>query len=180
HSQIRARATVGGSIAHADPAAELPALLVALDGSVTLAASSGPGREVKAADFFIGPLMTSREAHEVLTQVTFPIHPGDVVIDEVATRPGDFAIVGAVAALALEANTIKMPRIALFGVGGTPQRAAASEALLEGAAPTPDTISGAAAEVLGEIEPRGDLHGSSQYRSHLAATLVERSLRRLL
>lgn len=177
HSQIRARTTIGGSIAHADPAAELPALLVALEGTVTLCSKDRGERTVAATDFLVGPLMTARAADELLTAVHLPIHPGRVVIDEVASRPGDFAIVGAITALDLSSGSISEPRVVVFGVSGTPVRVREAELLLDGAAPEPDVMAAAAAAVREHVEPRGDLYGSADYRRHLAATMVERTLR---
>lgn len=176
HSQIRARTTVGGSIAHADPAAELPALLLALEGSVVLRSRDRGERTVDAADFFLGPLWTAREPDELLTSVTFPSHPGTVVIDEVTPRPGDFALVGTVTAYHVPARTITDPRIVIFGVGGTPVRAPQAEAVLAGAAPGPATFAAAAKTVYEHLTPLGDVHGSAEYRRNLAAVLVERSL----
>ncbi len=176
HSQIRARTTVGGSIAHADPAAELPALLVALDGEVELTSSARGRRLVPAADFLVGPLMTSRAADELVTAVSFPAHRGRVVIAELAKRPGDFAVAGTICAYASTEGVISDARVCLFGVAGTPVRVGRAEALLDGAAPGPDVFAAAADEVRAGLEPQGDLHGSADYRRHLAATLVERAL----
>ncbi len=176
HSQIRARTTIGGSLAHADPAAELPALLVALDGSVTMQSRGRGERRVPADELFVGPLMTSRAPDELLTAVTIPRHRGRVVIDEVANRPGDFAIVGAITAYATTAGLIVDPRIVVFGVAGTPVRVRSAEAVLVGATPGPDVFRAAATVVRNELDPVGDSHGSADYRRHLAGVLVERNL----
>lgn len=178
HSQIRARTTIGGSVAHADPAAELPALLIALDGWVTLRSRARGERVVPARDFFIGPLMTSRDADEILTAVTFPRHPGWIAIDEVAARPGDFALVGAVTGLAMNGGVVIEPRVALFGVAGTPIRVPEAEAVLEGVAPGSGVFAATAQAVRDHVSPIGDSHASAEYRRHLAAVLVERLLRR--
>jgi carbon-monoxide dehydrogenase medium subunit len=180
HSQIRARTTIGGSIAHADPAAELPALLLALDGEVTLQSRDRGIRSVAAHDFFVGPLMTDRASDELLTSIWLPYSPGTLRIAEVAKRPGDFAIVGAIASLGTAGGLIVDPRIALFGVGSTPIRATEAEAQLVDKAPGLETFA-AAARVVGEhLDPRGDMHGSGAYRRQLAMTLTERTLGEVL
>lgn len=176
HSQIRARTTVGGSIAHADPAAELPALLLALEGSVVLCSKARGERVVPAEEFFLGSFWTARESDEIITSVVFPRYPGSVQIDEVAPRPGDFALVGVVIASQVKSGVISDPRIVLFGVAGTPVRASQAEALLTGAVPSLETFAAAATEVLEHLSPLGDVHGSADYRRHLAGVLVERNL----
>lgn len=178
HSQIRARTTVGGSLAHADPAAELPALLLALDGQVTLCSRARDERVVAAADFVQGPLMTAREHDEVVTAVTFPVHSGSVVIDEVAPRPGDFAIVGAITAYDASSGAIADPRVVVFGVAGKPVRVHEAEAELAGATPSPSLFAGAGDQVRAHVPAAADIHGSAEYRRHLAAVLVERTLGR--
>lgn len=176
HPQIRARTTIGGSVAHADPAAELPALLVALGGEVVLQSEARGERTVAAADFFIGPLMTVREPDELVTSVWFPAHPGALAVLEVAKRPGDFAMVGAVAGYAQNDGVITDPTVVLFGVAGRPVRVPSAEAVLVGAAATPETFAAAKARVQADADVGGDAHVSADYRRHVAATLVERAL----
>jgi carbon-monoxide dehydrogenase medium subunit len=176
HSQIRARTTVGGSIAHADPAAELPALLVALEGEVVLRSRDRGERVVSADSFFVGPLMTVRQPDEIITSVWFPTHPGSVGLVELAKRPGDFAIVGAITGFAVADGTITDPRVALFGVAGRPVRAPGAEAALIGQTPSSETFALAGEHVRAELEAVGDVHGSADYRRHVAGTLVERAL----
>ena len=133
HPQIRNRGTVVGSIAHADPAAELPAVLAALDGVVSLRSRSGE-RQVAAADFFDGPFSTARQADELLTSVMLPAFDGPSTTIEVARRPGDFALVGV-----FVAQRQGDARIAAFGVGDRPMRLrGAEEAVNAGAAPGGD------------------------------------------
>ncbi|MFT7474497.1 MAG: carbon-monoxide dehydrogenase medium subunit [Verrucomicrobiales bacterium] len=176
HSQIRARTTIGGSIAHADPAAELPALLLALAGEVTLQSRDRGVRTVAARDFFVGPLMTERMSDELVTSIWLPYAPGPIAIAEVAKRPGDFAIVGAISSFGTDDGLIVDPRIALFGVGPTPIRATEAETSLVGKAPSSDVFA-AAARIAGQhLNPRGDMHGSTAYRRQLAMTLTERTL----
>ena len=176
HSQIRARTTIGGSIAHGDPAAELPALLVALDGEVTLKSRDRGTRIVQANDFFVGPLMTDRAPDELVTSIWFPYPGGAIEIDEVAKRPGDFAIVGAIASFGIDDSNITDPRIALFGVGPTPWRAVRAEAFLAGRPVNAETIARAGQAVRDDLDPRGDIHGSAAYRRQLGVTLTERTL----
>jgi len=176
HPQIRSRTTIGGSVAHADPAAELPALLLALDGTIVLQSRARGERTVSADDFLTGPMMTAREPDELLSSVSFPSHPGPVAVLEVVKRPGDFAIVGAVVAYAIADGVISSPRITLFGVAGRPERMTSAEAALRGAVPGTDSFKTAVELVRDEIDPRSDSHASSEYRRQVAATLVERAL----
>lgn len=176
HVQIRARTTIGGSVAHADPAAELPALLLTLDGEVIVESADGGERIVQARDFFIGPLSTDRRPDELVTSVWFPTYPGSVTVLEVVKRPGDFAMVGAIVGYALTDTVITDPRITLFGVAGRAVRIASAESVLAGAPPGPEVFAAAADRVREEIEPTADAHASSDYRRHVAALLVERAL----
>jgi carbon-monoxide dehydrogenase medium subunit len=169
HPQIRNRGTIGGSLAHADPAAELPAVLVALDGAVTLQSRSGV-REVGAADLYDGPFSTTRRPDELLTAVTFPILDGRSTTMEIARRPGDFALVGT-----FVATSAGRVRIAAFGVADRPVRLTDAEAAAEaGAAPCE-----VADLVRAVLVARDDVHASGAYRRHVTGTLVARSLERL-
>jgi carbon-monoxide dehydrogenase medium subunit len=169
HPQIRNRGTVVGNIAHADPAAELPAVLAALDGVVTLRSRSGE-RQVVAADFFDGPFSTARQADELLTSVMLPAFDGPSTTIEVARRPGDFALVGV-----FVAQRQGEARIAAFGVGDRPMRLrGAEEAVNAGAAPAE-----IARLVRDALDPQDDVHASGAYRRHVAATLVTRALEQL-
>src|SRR5262249_24101462 len=137
HPQIRSRGTICGSIAHADPAAELPALALALDAEMTLTSAKG-ARTVHAEAFFQNFFTTHLEANEVLTEVRFPPPPKDSAwsVLEISRRHGDFAIAGIVAGLALDSNreTIARARLVYFGVGATPVRVTAAEEALTGQA----------------------------------------------
>ncbi|MEE3354588.1 MAG: xanthine dehydrogenase family protein subunit M [Actinomycetota bacterium] len=176
HPQIRSRSTIGGSVAHADPAAELPALLVALDGSIVLRSMARGERTVSADDFFSGPMMTAREPDELVGSVSFPAHPGQVAVLEVAKRPGDFATVGVVVGYAIGDGVISSPSITAFGVGGRPVRMTSAEEALRGAIPCSESFQEAAELVRGEIAPQADAHASSEYRRQVTTTLVERAL----
>jgi aerobic carbon-monoxide dehydrogenase medium subunit len=182
HIQIRNRGTIGGSLVHADPSAELPAVLAALDGSVRVA---GPGgeREIGAADLFLMYFTTSLQADEVLTEVRLPVLPARTgwAFEEVARRHGDFALVGVAVTLTLEeGGGISAGRIALTGVGMTPVRAASAEARLAGRRPSAGIFAEAASAVRDEIEPDTDIHATADFRRHLAGVLTERALGRAL
>ena len=177
HLAIRNRGTIGGSLSHADPAAELPALALLLDAVIRTAGPDG-GREIAARDFFVAPLTTALAADEIVVAVDLPGLPAGCGwgFEEFARRHGDFAIAGAAAVIAVEEGRIVEARIALMGVHDTPVRAAAAERLLTGAAPDAAGIEAAAAAIGADIEPMTDLHGSADYRRHLAAVLVRRAL----
>ena len=177
HLAIRNRGTIGGSLSHADPAAELPAMSLLLDATIEIAGPSG-GRALTARDFFVAPLVNALEDSEMVTSVVLPgLPPGaGWGFDEVARRRGDFAIAGAGCVLALENGAVSEARIALMGVHDTPLRATAAEALLVGNSPDADALDAAAAAVRDAVEPMNDLHGSADYRRHLAGVVVRRTL----
>jgi carbon-monoxide dehydrogenase medium subunit len=177
HFQIRTRGTLGGALAHADPAAEQPAVAVALDAVMEVASGSGT-REIPADEFFLGTWSTALADHELLTAVRFPVwkEPCGFAVEEVARRSGDFALVGVVCAVALGDGGVDRAGIALFGVGSIPVRAAAAESALLAGAPLDEVAAAAAAE----LEPPDDLHASGAYRRTVAAELVRRGLTRAM
>jgi CO/xanthine dehydrogenase FAD-binding subunit len=177
HEAIRSRGTVGGSLAHADPAAELPAVARALDAELVVRGPSGD-RVVPAAEWFEGYLTTSRRPDELLTQVRFPAaeQGTGVSFQEVARRHGDFAIVGLAASLTLSDGAISDARLAFAGLSDVPVRAAEAEDLLVGERPSAGLFDEAARRATGEIDPPADLHGSADYRRKVAAALVRRGL----
>ena len=178
HQAIRNRGTVGGSLAHADASAELPAVAMAVDASMVVRGPSGE-RTISADDFFAGHYTTTLEDDECLTHVDIPTATASAgwSVQEVARRHGDFALVGVVAMIALAADrTIEQARLCLFGVAERPMRLQPVEASLVGAAATPETFSAAAAEAVRDLEPASDVHGSSDYRRHLAGVTVRRAL----
>jgi len=178
HAAIRNRGTVAGSIAHADPAAELPALLVCCEGSVVARGPAGE-RVIPAGDFFRGPLTTALGADELVTEVRFILPPpgAGYGFAEVARRHGDFALVGAVAVCwRRDDGAIAAARLALFGVGDTPVRSAAPAAALVGHQPTPARIREAARAAATALSPDSDLHATAEYRRRVAAVLAERTL----
>jgi carbon-monoxide dehydrogenase medium subunit len=177
HEAIRSRGTIGGSLAHADPAAELPAVARALDAEFVVRSVSGE-RVVPAEEWFEGYLTTSRRSDELLVAVRFPAAaPGTgVSFVEVARRHGDFAIVGLAASLTLSGGVIRDARLAFAGISDVPVRAAEAERLLGGQRPSAELFDEAARLATADIDPPADLHGSADYRKKVAATLVRRGL----
>ncbi len=179
HPQIRARGTVGGSLAHADPAAELPAVVIALDGSLV---AQGPGgrREVAARDFFRSYLETCLAPGEILVEVRLPPLPprtGSAFL-EVSRRLGDFALVGVAAVVTLGPGDVcERARLVFTGVGPVPAVAAGAVRELVGQPLTDAALERAAAAVPGELSPDADIHASAIYRQRVAATLTRRALR---
>jgi carbon-monoxide dehydrogenase medium subunit len=178
HEAIRSRGTVGGSLAHADPAAELPAVARALDAEFVVRGPSGE-RVVPAAEWFEGYLTTSRRPDELLTEVRFPSagRGTGVSFQEVARRHGDFAMVGLATSVTLSDGAIIDARLAFAGVSDVPVRATAAEELLVGQRPSAGLFDEAAQRAAGDIDPPADLHGSAGYRKKVAAALVRRGLR---
>jgi len=179
HPQNRNQGTVGGSIAHADPAAELPALVMATDAEMVV---TGPDamRTISAEEFFVTYLTTSLEPAEILTEVRIPAL-GDRTgysLRELARRHGDFALAGAIATVTLAGNgTIASGRVVLFGVGATPIRAVAAEQLLAGERPSESLFEAVAAKAAADLdEPLSDVHATAQYRRSLAAVMARRAL----
>lgn len=177
HVAIRNRGTVGGSVAHADPAAEWPTVLLALDGEVEVASRAGR-RVVPAEELFVSYLTTSLSWDEMLCEIRLKQPPGTCGSSflELARRDGDFAMVGVAAVLGFTSGEVTHCRIALSGVGSTPVRARAAEASLVGTAADAEAIGAAAATVSEEIEPSGDIHGSADYRRKVASVLTRRAL----
>ena len=178
HFQIRNRGTVGGSLAHADPASELPAVALALDARFEVAGRDGT-RELAASEFFVGTWTTSMGEDEVLRAVRFPVREGrwGYAVDEVARRSGDFALAGIACALELDgSDVIRSAAIAFFGMASTPVRAPSAEQALVGANPTMadlDEIGRLAAQ---DCSPSADLHASAEYRTHVGAQLARRAI----
>jgi CO/xanthine dehydrogenase FAD-binding subunit len=176
HFQIRNRGTVGGSIAHADPAAEYPAAMVALDGEVIVASLAGE-RRIPAAQFFLGPFTTALDPGELLTSVELPVWGHNVAFLELARRHGDFAIAGVAVALDLDGGQIQRAGIGLAGVGPTVIKATSAENLITGNEPSDELFGEAAARTTNEVDPGTDIHGTAAYRRALTQTLTFRALR---
>jgi len=179
HPQNRNQGTIGGSLAHADPAAELPATALALDAEFRAAGPKGE-RRIKAADFFVTYLTTSLEPTEVLTEVRFPALPPRAgwSFTEVARRHGDFALAGVVSWLTLDSGgRCASACVVLFGVGSTPVRARGAEQVLIGQKPADKLFAEAGLKAGTEIdEPLTDVHATADYRRDLARVLTRRAL----
>jgi carbon-monoxide dehydrogenase medium subunit len=178
HLQIRNRGTVGGSIAHADAAAEYPAVALALDAELEAESPRG-ARAIPAADFFTGLWSTALAPDELLTGIRFPVWTGrcGFAVREIARRHGDFAIAGAAVAVELDGDDrVRRSAIALFGMGSTPVRAAAAEAAVAGRAATEISAEELGREAVAELEDiPWDLHGSAAYRTRVGAVMVARA-----
>jgi aerobic carbon-monoxide dehydrogenase medium subunit len=178
HTAIRNRGTVGGSLAHADPAAELPTVAVCLDAELVV---EGPGgeRTIPAAEFFTGFFTTAIGEDEILTAVRVrSAGPGTgAAYEEVARRHGDFAMAGVAAVVRLDGDTIAEARVAISGVDLAPVRASKAEAVLAGQTADDTTLSAAAAAATADLHPSSDLHGSAAYRRHLAGVLIRKAVR---
>ena len=178
HLAIRNRGTVVGSVAHADPASELPALLLCLDGDVVARGPRGD-RVIPAGALYRAPLTTSVAADELVTEARFTLPRPEAGwgFAEVARRHGDFALVGAAALLWLDGGgRVAGARLAFFGVGSTPTRGTAAETALTGQTPSTERIVAAARAAAAVLQPEGDLHASARYRQDVAAVLAERTL----
>jgi CO/xanthine dehydrogenase FAD-binding subunit len=178
HAAIRTRGTIGGSLAHADPAAELPAVMLALDATFTVTSSQN-ARRIRASDFFTGLFATALDVGELLTEIEVPPLPArsGVAFQEFSRRHGDFALAGAAAVVTCdEAGRCRTARVALLSVGDRPVMPAVIERTLQGEVPSPDAVRAAASAAAAEIDPPGDIHASSRYRRHLAAVLTRRVL----
>jgi carbon-monoxide dehydrogenase medium subunit len=179
HPQIRTRGTIGGSLAHADPAAELPAVMLVLEARFVVAGPRG-SRSLAAREFFTGVLSTALADGELLAAVEIPPRPAGArsAFVEVARRHGDYAMVGAAVELTLDdRRRCRSCRIGLLSVGDTPVLAEAAMRELTGADLTRDAIDSAATAAARDLDPPSDLHASAEYRRHLARVLVGRALR---
>jgi CO/xanthine dehydrogenase FAD-binding subunit len=177
HLAIRNRGTIGGSLAHGDPAAELPMMALLLDAELHIASVSGT-RTLAAGDFFLDALTVDLAADEIVTEIVLPKLPPRTGwgFAEVARRHGDFALAAAAATLSIAADSIIESRVALTGVGRTALRVAAAENLLVGQTLTADVSNQVVEAVRAAIEPDTDLHASADYRRHLAGVLTSRAL----
>lgn len=179
HAAIRTRGTLGGSIAHGDPAAELPAVLAALDARYLVQSSTGQ-RWLAADAFMTGLFVTALEPGELLVAVDIPPmapRTGWAFL-EMARRHGDFALAGIACTLTLDSDgTCKSARIVAFGVGDGPVLSTKA-AVLVGAKPEPKVLSDAAAAVAADVDPPSDIHASGEYRRSLVEVLTRRALTR--
>jgi carbon-monoxide dehydrogenase medium subunit len=177
HPVVRNRGTIGGSLAHGDPAAEMPVVMVALGATIRATGPAGE-RSIPAAEFFIGPLTTALAPGEVLTHVDIPVQRGTWAFEEVSRRHGDFALVMAAVGLDIQSGKIDWARVLLGAVSDRPVRAHDAEAALAGRpidAATARTAGDAASKGL---NPSSDIHASGQYRRQVAGVLVRRAILR--
>jgi len=178
HFQIRNRGTIGGSIVHADPAAELPAVSLLLNCEFLLARKEG-ARVVSASEFFLGYLTTAIEPGELLTEIRLPKWRAGTAwgIDEIARRKGDFALVGVAVRAELNGGGILHDvAIVVFGVSGKPQRIESAEAILKGRPIEPGVLRALSQAIADELEPDSDIHASSAYRKEVGGVLARRVL----
>jgi carbon-monoxide dehydrogenase medium subunit len=179
HQAIRNRGTICGSLAHADPAAELPAVAVAT-GARFVARSVNGERVIEANDFFEGYLETALEPNELLTEVRFPAWPegAGASVTELSRRHGDFAIIGLAAKVLVdpESDLVNEAALVFFGAGSLPVRIADAETSLVGQPASPDSFATAAAIVADQLDPTADNHGTAAYRKHTAGVLTKRGL----
>jgi carbon-monoxide dehydrogenase medium subunit len=182
HPQIRNRGTLGGSLAHADPAAELPAVALALDATFRLKSSRGE-RRLAAREFFTGLFSTALANDELLVEIEFPVLPpgSAIAFEEIARRHGDYALLGVAAVVALDsAGVCRDARLAYINAGPGPRRAPAAEAALVGRQPDTRAIEECAQAALTDLRPSADVHASIEYRRQLARVLAVRALNRAL
>lgn len=178
--QVRNRGTIGGAVAHADPAGDMPAAVLALDGRLRLVSARGE-RWIGAGEFFVGMYTTALAADEVLAEVRVPVLDGwRSAYLKAARRPSDFALAGVAVRARMQGATCADLALAITGVGDTVFRARSAETALRGQAPTPALIEAAAARSLDGVEVTSDVHASSEYRTHLARVYVARALRAVL
>jgi carbon-monoxide dehydrogenase medium subunit len=179
HPQIRNRGTVGGSLAHADPAAELPVLTVALNGRFRLQKIGGE-RWLTAVDFFTGLFETALADEEILTEIVLPFHPpgtGTAFL-EVARRHGDYALAGVAVVVTLDdAGVCRAARLVYLNAGVIPVVATSAAAQLIGRSWSEDAAQAAAEAAQKEIDPQGDIHASTDFKRHLAKVLTVRALK---
>lgn len=178
HFQIRNRGTLGGAVAHADPAAEQPAVALALD-AVLVARSRRGERRIPAAEFFVGTWTTALEPDEMLTGLEFQARRprSGFAVEEIARRKGDFAMAGVVCGLSLDpSGAMDWCALAAFGIGSTPVRLSAAESALRAGAETRDVVAAA----LEGLEPTADIHASAQYRKKVTGVLLTRAVGRAM
>jgi carbon-monoxide dehydrogenase medium subunit len=175
HTPIRNRATIGGSLAHADPAAELPAAALALDAELVATGPAGT-RTIPVAEFLQGPFTTALQPDEILTEIRLPVRPGGHAFVEYARIHANFAVVAVAALVALDGGRIQRAAVALTGVAPTAIRASAAERVLAGAAGGAAAVAAAADAAVEGLTPAGDLHASPATRLALARTYVRRAI----
>ena len=178
HVAIRTRGTFGGSLAHADPAAEFPVIALLLDATMNIRNTSGT-RSVPARQFFVGLFSTALMPDELLTAVHIPEWPAGRGwgLQELSRRPGDFAIAVVAATVTMQRRKCEEVRICMGGVGSTPLRASTAERLLEGQEPDDKVLQAVGKAASEASDPSNDIHGSAEFRRHVVDVLTQRALR---
>lgn len=178
HYQIRNRGTVGGSVAHADPAAEMPGIAVTCDAQIAVIGKSG-SRVIAADDFFQGPLMTALTSDEIITEIRLPLWPSKrrFGFQEFSRRRGDFALAAAAVFYDDDDGTTRNAHVGVIGVGDRPLRLPSVEAVLNGQKISEAVIAKAEAAASAAVDPRDDIHASGAYRKALVGVMVERALK---
>jgi len=181
HGAIRNRGTFGGSVAHADPAGEWPALALALDAELEATGPDGT-RTIPAADFFLGTWTSALEPAEVLVAAHVPVWSGacGFAVEEAARRHGDYAMAGVLCGVQVEDGRVTRAALALLGVGSTPVRATAAETALVGASVAELDLAAVAAAAVDELDPPDDLHASGEQRRRMSRVLAERAVTRAI
>jgi len=178
HYQIRNRGTVGGSIAHADPAAEMPGIVVTCDAQIAVMGRAG-ARTIAAGDFFQGPLMTALKPDEIITEIHFPLWPAKrrFGFQEFARRRGDFAMAAAAVFYDDDNGKARNAHVGVIGVADHPLRLSSVEAVINGQKIDDALIAKAEATTSAAVDPADDIHASGAYRKALVGVMVERALR---
>lgn len=180
--QVRNRGTIGGSVAHADPAADWPAALLAVGAHMKLIHDGGE-RLVAAEDFFVELLTTAMESHEILTEIHVPVNPAHTgsAYGKVQQPASGFALTGVAAQVTLGANnTVQRVAVGVTGISNKAYRASATEQALQGQAATADAVAQAAAHATDGVDAVGDIHASAEYRLHLTRVYAKRALQQAI
>lgn len=178
HYQIRNRGTVGGSMAHADPAAEFPGIAVTCEAQIAVAGKAG-ARVIAAGDFFQGPLMTALAADEIITEIRLPAWPANrrFGFQEFARRRGDFALAAAALFYDADNGVARQAHVGVIGVADRPLRLPSVEAVINGHKINDALVAKAEAAASAAVDPADDIHASGAYRKALVGVMVERALR---
>jgi CO/xanthine dehydrogenase FAD-binding subunit len=182
HLPTRTRGTIGGSIAHADPAAEYPAVASVLDAELVIRSAGGAERVVHPAEFFRGLMTTALAPGEMLSEVRLPVAPPNsgCAFEEFSRRHGDFAIVGIAAMVVVEGERCRQARLSACGAGPIPVRLRGAEEIVERGGLGERVVDEAAARAAQLVDPGADLHASVEYRRHLTRVLTRRALKRAI
>lgn len=179
HRPIRNRGTLGGNISHADPASEMPAVLVATDATIVARRASGE-RSIRAGDFFTGPMQTALAADELVVEIRIPVAPAGQgwAFEEEANRKGDFAMAAIAATVTVKGRKFERAAIAVAGMGDHAARLPSVEQALQGRTLDDAAIAAAATQARSDVQPSGSYHADPEYKRDLVAALVERALGR--